>query len=401
MFDAVSDPAMGLLSDRTRTRWGRRRPWILLASLPLAAAVALAFAPPADLAGPAATTWFGLSFFFLFVCWTAVTVPYESLGVEVTHDHHARTRLLGLRDGLLVLGTLVAAASPDLLAWALDLGDDPAGQRARFRAVGLLYAPLAVLLCATCAAVVPERDREHAAGWGGLGPLRRNRSFLVLLLAYGIGAVGTNLPAALMSYYLDYVLDSTRMGLFLSLYILTGVLVLPAWVALSRRVGKKRAWIAAMAINGGAFAPVLFLEPGDELGYGVIVVASGLGFGATLAIPSSMQADVADLDELLSGRRREGQLIGLWAIARKVSAALAVGLALPILDLAGYRPNQTQDPAVVRTLLVLYALVPTLCNGVAIAIATRYPLDEATHRRVQRELERPAAERRDAAALGL
>ena len=104
-----------------------------------------------------------------------------------------------------------------------------------------------------------------------------------------------------------------------------------AWTALARRLGKKQAWLAAMAVNTGAFAGVFFLGPGDAAAYGVLVFLSGIGFGATLAIPSAMQADVIDYDELLSGRRREGQYIGLWSIAKKTAAALGIGVGLTVL----------------------------------------------------------------------
>jgi GPH family glycoside/pentoside/hexuronide:cation symporter len=133
---------------------------------------------------------------------------------------------------------------------------------------------------------------------------------MILLAAYTISAIGSNLPATLILYYVQYVLGSGQADLFLLLYFVTGVLLLPVWVRLAHRFGKKETWVASMAVNTGAFIGVFFLGPGDTLIYGVLVILSGVGFGATLALPSAIQADVIDYDELKTGRRREGQYIG-------------------------------------------------------------------------------------------
>jgi GPH family glycoside/pentoside/hexuronide:cation symporter len=217
--------------------------------------------------------------------------------------------------------------------------------------------------------------------------MMRNRPFGILLASYTISAFGNNLPATLILYYVQYVLGSTRADFFLLLYFVTGIAFLPGWVALARRIGKKEAWLSAMAINTGAFFAVFFLGPGDAGLYGVLVVLSGIGFGATLAIPSAMQADVIDYDELLSGERREGQYIGVWSVAKKLAAALGVGVALSILGAAGYRPNVEQTPQVQFTLRVLYAFVPCVCNLVAMGVALAYPIDRTRHGRILEAVE--------------
>ncbi|MDH3878878.1 MAG: MFS transporter, partial [Desulfobacterales bacterium] len=147
---------------------------------------------------------------------------------------------------------------------------------------------------------------------------------------------------------------------------------------------KKAAWLASMAINTGAFVGVFFLGPGDAAIYGILVFLSGIGFGATLAIPSAIQADVIDYDELLTGERREGQYIGLWSISKKFAAAVGIGAGLSILGMVGYTPNVQQSAEVQMTLRVLYALVPSLCNIVAIAIACAYPISSRMHAEIRK-----------------
>jgi len=382
LFDAVTDPIIGFLSDRTASRWGRRRPYILGASVPLALSLLWLFTPP-DTGAATATLWFGVGLFSLFLFWTLVTVPYESLGPELTFDYNERTTLLGLRDGMLLAGTLAAAASP---AVAGALLGQAAGERARFFWIAAVYGPLVIVACGWCAFGLRERaqSRRPAGGlWTGLGHVARNRPFMILIVSYTIAALGSNLPATLILYYVEYVLGSQRADLFLLLYFITGIVFLPAWVVLARRVGKKEAWLWAIALNTGAFVGVFFLGPGDAAIYGVLVALSGVGLGATLAIPSSMQADVIDYDELITGERREGQYVGLWSIAKKLAAALGVGAALALLGTSGYEPNVTQTPRVQLTLRTLYALVPCLCNAVAFVVALAYPIDESRYQAIR------------------
>jgi GPH family glycoside/pentoside/hexuronide:cation symporter len=202
-----------------------------------------------------------------------------------------------------------------------------------------------------------------------------------------VAAFGSNLPATLILYYVQYVLRSANADLFLVLYFVTGILFLPGWIRLAKSIGKKYAWITSMAVNTGAFIGVFFLGPGDAWIYGILVFFSGVGFGATLAIPSAMQADVIDYDELLTKKRREGQYIGIWSIAKKLAAALGVGISLSLLGVSGYSPNVEQSEQVVFYLRVLYALVPSICNLIALAIALAYPISRTRHKAIRAAIQ--------------
>jgi GPH family glycoside/pentoside/hexuronide:cation symporter len=383
LFDAVTDPVIGYISDNTRSRFGRRRPYMAAGSLCLALLLFLLFTPPAGATHKIASAWFGVMLFLLFLFWTIVVVPYESLGPEISYDYHERTVLFSWRDGFLILGTLIAAASPGIITGLIGLTDDDAGQRRKFFWIAAVYAPLVIACCWICVAAVKERrdlppiQREGAIGeWLSVF---RNRPFVILLISYTIAAVGSNLPATLILYYVEYVLQTTGAELFLALYFVTGIVFLPPWIALSRRIEKKWAWLAAMAVNTGAFLGVFFLGPGDAGWYGLLVVLSGIGFGAGLALPSAIQADVIDYDEMMTGQRREGRYIGIWSIAKKIAAALGIGIGLAVLGKAGYTPGQPQNDTVVLTLRILYALVPCLCNLVALVVLLPFPISKAMH----------------------
>jgi GPH family glycoside/pentoside/hexuronide:cation symporter len=391
IFDAVTDPAIGYLSDRTKTPFGRRQPYIAIGSFLVAIAMYFLFNPPAA-SSRFETIWFGIFIYLLFLFWTAVVVPFESLGPEITFDYHERTSLFGMRDGFLIIGTLAAASSPALVQWLFGLEGDADGERAKFFWIAVIYAPILIGSCLWCALSIRERQVSVTPGrgglWSGLRQVVHNRPFVVLLIAYTVSAIGNNLPATLILYYVQYVLQSQLADFFLLLYFVTGVLFLPLWIVLSRRTDKKWAWILSMVINTGAFIGVFFLGPGDAVIYGVLVFLSGIGFGATLAIPSAIQADVIDYDELLTGERREGQYIGLWSISKKFAAAIGIGAGLTILGFAGYTPNTEQPPQVIFTLRVLYALVPSICNFAAILIAFAYPISSRVHQEIREAIAR-------------
>jgi len=389
IFDAVTDPAIGLLSDRTMSRFGRRRPWIAIGSIFTAAAVLFLFNPPSGIIN--LNFYFTVSVFMLFLFWTIVVVPYESLGPELTFNYNDRNSLFSFRDGFLIAGTLAAAASPAIIKGISGTSSSPENERYVFFILSLIYAPLIILSCLWCVAVLKENNilqkREHLSIAKGLRYTFKNRPFLILLAAYTISAIGNNLPATLILFYVQYVLQSPLADQFLLLYFITGILFLPLWIKAAERFGKKNAWLSAMAINTGAFIGVFFLGAGDTVMYGILVFLSGTGFGATLALPSSMQADVIDYDELMTGERREGQYVGIWSFAKKAAAAFGVGIGLAILGMSGYEPNIRQSESVTFTLRVLYALVPCLCNAAGFIIALNYPITGAEFDRIRKSIQ--------------
>jgi GPH family glycoside/pentoside/hexuronide:cation symporter len=394
IFDAVTDPIIGYLSDRTSTKCGRRRPYIAVGSVFVAVTMFMLFNPPQATIS-VETVWFGVFIYALFLFWTIVTVPYESLGPEITFDYNERTSLFGMRDGFLIAGTLAAASTPALVQWLFGLPDDATGERAKFFWISVLYAPLLIGTAWWCVLVIKERHPKSGGSalrlFSGIRQVARNRPFVILLIAYTISAIGNNLPATLILYYVQYVLQSDLADFFLLLYFATGILFLPGWIYISRRTGKKAAWLASMAINSGAFIGVFFLGPGDAWIYGILVFFSGIGFGATLALPSAIQADVIDYDELLTGERREGQYIGWWSISKKLAAAVGIGAGLAALGMAGYTPNAEQTQKVQFVLRMLYAFIPALFNLLGIVVAIAYPISDRIHEKIKQAIVKKRA----------
>ncbi|HSG82296.1 MAG TPA: MFS transporter [Gemmatimonadota bacterium] len=391
-WDAVTDPAIGALSDRTRSRFGRRRPWMALGALPLAATFLLLVRLPRLEGVWAQGMYLGALTFLFFLFWTMVTIPYEALGAELSFRYDERTRLLGVREGAILAGTLLAAVIPMTVGVGIDTPDVALAERERFWRVGLLYAVLVVVLVGVCVAFVRERawseSQRPTAMWRGVAAVWQNRPFRILLSAYAVTALGFSVAATMVLFYVEHVLGSASGPLFLALYLGIGTATVPIWVYLARRLEKKRAWLVALGINTGAFVWALLLERGDASAFAVVVVCSALGLGGVMSIPASMQADTIDYDEWTTGRRREGQYVGFWSIVKKLAAALSAGLAFPILDLSGYAPGVAeQTPSALWTLKLLYVGTPSFCNVLAIVIALRYPIDRASHERIRSEID--------------
>jgi GPH family glycoside/pentoside/hexuronide:cation symporter len=395
IFDGITDPIIGALSDRTRTRWGRRRPFLVIGALPLALSVIALFAPPS---GAAAAPWFLACMTLAFLAWTVVQIPYQALGTELAGGHHGRTTLFAIRDGLWMLGTLVAAAAPAIVRAARDATGAPPDEAAVFRTLGMAYAVLLAALPLWCAWRVPEPAapvaRQPGLTLDGLaGVWRGNRPYRLLLLAYAVASLGGALPGTLLFFYVEQVLQApAATDALLGLYFVAGFAGLPVWTWASRRLGKLRAFLAATLLSVGVFLGALWLGPGDVMAFAGITVLSGLGFGATLLLPASMLADTLDFESLRSGTRREGLLLGVWGIVMKASAAIGAGVALPLLGWWGYVSGAaSQPPETVQAIRLLYCAIPCACYAVALAIASRYPIDAREHARILRELEARSA----------
>lgn len=392
VWDAVIDPAIGALSDRTRSRWGRRRPWMGLGAIPLAGTFMLLVVLPHIESPLLEGLYLGALTFLFFLFWTMVTVPYEALGAELSFVYDERTRLLGVREGAVLAGTLLAALVPIAVGLGIDLPAGAAGERQRYWLIGLTYAVLVMLLVGVCLLVVRERmwaeSQRPKAFFRNLRTIWGNSPFRTLLAAYATSALGVSVAATMILFYVEHVLGSGAGPVFLAIYLGIGTATVPLWIYLARRLEKRRAWLLALGINTGAFVWAILLGRGDALLFGAIVVFSALGLGGVMALPPSMQADVIDYDEWKTGTRREGEYIGFWSIIKKLAAALSAGLAFPILDLSGYAPGAVEQvPTAIWTLRLLYVGTPSVCNLVAMAIAWRYPIDRRMHEGIRRDID--------------
>ena len=224
--------------------------------------------------------------------------------------------------------------------------------------------------------------------------IAKNAPFRRLLIAYLLNGTANGMTATLFLLFVSHGLGMPEnAGPLLLAYFAAGIVSVPLWVRISYRVGKASAWAAALGLTSLFFLAVPFLGPGDFWPFLAVCVATGLCLGADLALPGSMQADVVDLDTLEAGSQRTGLFFALWGMATKLALALAVGIAFPVLDLAGFDPEAVTDDARL-SLSLLYGAAPIAIKVSAIALVWRFPIDAAR----QAEIRAAIASRPPAAA---
>ena len=389
-LDAISDPLMGWVTDRTRSRWGRRKPWIVVGAPLTGLAFAALFSPLARLTPMEASVWFAAFFGLYYLFHTICVIPHVALGAELSLDYHERTRLFGVQTYFVVAGTLVTSYMPQLLQGPLDLDARPA-----YRTIGFSYAVLLPLLFLPLLSYVRERPEFAARAPNPLVPgirrALRNRPFRQLFIMTLLFGTSDMIPSIMMPYHTIYVLLLDDWELWLSMFLLAycGVAfgTVPVWVWVSTRIGKQRALVASGAIGAAWMVTFFYLAaPGREWFVLIMWGVLGLQFAAWTLLYPALLADVIDYDELCTGKRREAQYASIWTAVRKFVAIPAASVPLVLLGAAGYVPNQPQTPEVVLWIRILIAGFPGFLMAAGAAVILFYPITASVHRQIREGL---------------
>jgi glycoside/pentoside/hexuronide:cation symporter, GPH family len=383
VVDALSDPVVGVLCDRFRPGFGRRRLWVLLAAPGVALAAAFIFMPPVGAGALYLAVW-GLA---LSIAWTAFQVPYAAWGAELSRSYEGRTRVVAFREAFTVVGTLLALCVPTVLP-ALGF----TGERTSLMIYAITVATLLPLTAIWLVARVNEpqdRSSRHIPFREGLAHMAANRPFLRLIAAFFINGLANGLPATLFLFYVERKLQAGEWaGPLLVLYFVCGVAGIPFGLWLARRTSKHRAWAIGMLTAIAAFAAAPFLGPGDVAIFVAVTVATGLALGADVVLPAALQADVIDVDTASSGEERAGLYLSVWAFATKLALAGAVGIAFPVLAAFGFDPARDLETTEgLMALGLLYAGLPLLLKAVAVALVWHFPLDRDTLGRLRAQID--------------
>jgi glycoside/pentoside/hexuronide:cation symporter, GPH family len=362
LLDAGIDPWLGWLADR------QRRPLMIAAALlPFAIGFVALFNPPAG----SGAGWLIASLLLTYAGFSAASIAFQAWGAELGVDSGQRTRLTASREGFGLIGVVLAAALPTVLAAGLSDGV------ARLSWLLLPLLGIAALLAlgfagqrqvlapssATTPAVTPAPPEVHAF-WPGLRRVLAEQAFRRLLLVFVANGIAAALPATLFLFFVADVLQAeSASGPLLALYFIAGAASLPGWVALSARIGRVRSWLAAMLLAMLAFVGASLLGPGDTALFAVICLATGLALGADLTLPAAMAADLGER------KQQAGTCFGVWNFVAKLNLALAAGLALPLLAWLGYQPGG--DTGLVA-LSFVYALLPLAFKAIAALLLWRW-----------------------------
>lgn len=383
--DVITDPLIGFLSDRTRGRWGRRKPWILAGAPLMLLSIVQLFTPGSSVTAG----YFALWTIALWFGWTLVAIPYYAWGAELSADYHERTRIATWRTLCGVAGTLTTIAAPLISASLFGYGRalDESLTIVAVAAVSVAAVGFTVLL-----ARVPEpppRQVRQVPVLEGFRLMWRNGPFKRLMIAFVIGGIGPAMAAPLYIFYVNHVIQYDLAASVILLVFYAGNLIgVALWGWLAQRIGKRSAWMVGMSLMIVSQPGYLLLGPGDLLPMMVILFIGGLSAGSFVALPSAMKADVIDIDRLESGEDRTGLFFSSWSLAQKAIVAMATGFALLILEFAGFQAAGDNGPAQIWALKIAFAGIPAVCYATAVLIIRPYPISEAAHAVV---LERLAA----------
>jgi GPH family glycoside/pentoside/hexuronide:cation symporter len=385
LWDGISDPLAGYWSDRSTAKRGRRRSWLFASALPVWASTVMLWAPPGFVTEATLVLWMGFAYLLYETAATAFYVPHGALGMELTPSYHERTRLfayrhvigsVGLGFGLGAVFLVRTAAEPRAMAFMVSL------------AGGLMVAAMIFYT----ALRVPERTEFQGRGavniWRAFGDVFQNPHGRLLVFVYAIETFGTASIGMLAPYVMEYVVKAPELTeVFILMYVVPTLAFTPVWVWASRRVGKKKLWLFAMAATMVAYAGIFFLGRGSYVMVFVVVSLLGIGSGCGHVVQPSVQADVVDYDEYRTGQRKEGAYVAVWNVLRKAAGGVTAMATGFVLQAVGYDGEAAEQTEVTQTaMLALIGLLPAGCYLIAIALLSRFSLDEAEHTRIVTEL---------------
>lgn len=386
LIDVVTDPLMGYISDHTRSRFGRRRPWVVLSVPILMTAIYHLFMPPEDAGGVYMLTWLTA----LGIGTTMMLIPYYAWGAELTSDYNERSKVTGWRAGAGVVGQLTAQLVPAFALLFFGIG----GSASVLELVGytmLLVMPICVL---GTIAMTPEPQvevRSVTPVLAGLKMMFTNGPFLRLVIAFMIGQIGLNITTPLYIFFVADVLGAEDQSIYmLSLFYLTNLCSIPFWVWLSKKVSKHRAYVGAFCLIAVAHPFYMLLGPGDFWWMAPVTIATGFAAGGfSQALPNSMKADVIDLDTLRTGENRAALFFSAWSFAQKTTASVGSSIAMFGLAAWGFDalPGAANGEEEILGLRFLFSTFPSLFFLIGAAVVWNYPITEEKHAEIRAEIE--------------
>ena len=395
-WDAVTDPLMGTLSDRTASRWGRRRPYLLFGAAAVVAGMTLVFL---DVGGRgwsqgALFAWVVFAFCVVNSAYTVVFVPYAALTPELAPGFEERTSLNGYRMAWAIVGTLLGAGAFSIVV-ELAAG---AGAGSGYAAAGALFGLITALVVLITFASVRERPapprrpapgRAPAGGlFAGYAAALKVRPFRLALIPWTLFITGTIIATGAVPFYFRYLYGRPELASGASLVLLLAAFAaIPGWVWLAGRVGKRAAYQLGMAIFGAALLVAYLAAHRDVTVLFVVLAVAGIGLSTNYVMPWSIIPDVVDYDALATGERREGVLYGLWTFLQKLGLGLAAMLSGAVLQATGYVPEAVQTAPALHGIRLLIGPIPALFFLAGILVLARYPIDRAAHAEIRAKLE--------------
>ncbi len=403
IWDAVTDPVVGYLSDRTKSKMGRRRPYILFGSVPLFIATIVLFTNPALLSSITWSPkdhqtllfiWGIVAFCFLNTTYTVVNIPYSSMTPELTQDFHERTVLNGYRFGFAVIGTLLAAGA------AAPIINSFADKNIGFMAMGTIFGGIMMITALITFFSVKEPDVERKKLTKGFFEtyfkVFKNKPYLIILFAYALHITAITVVMSVAAYYFKYLhndTDLTKTTLAMVILLVTAMLFIPVSVLISKKLGKKIVYAMGMLIF--SFAVVVMFFIGHKFPIHVsyaLMFIGGIGIGFTYVPPYAMLPDTVEYDYLISGERTEGAFYSIWTFMLKIGQAIALAITGVVLHLTGY-VKPVGEEIIAQTDLAQFGIrlligpVGAFIFVMSVIVLYFYPINEERYEAILKEIK--------------
>jgi GPH family glycoside/pentoside/hexuronide:cation symporter len=394
-WDYINDPLIGHLSDRTRSRWGRRRPFLLFGALPFAITFTLMWwRPPLD-SEVALAAYYALVYVLFDAAATVAYMPYFALTPELTNDYDERTSLTTYRMFFSIFGSLVAFTVPLMI-----VGSFTSDNAERVLLMGAAFAVASALPLLLAFLGTRERQEYQQLEPPGLRQSLRaalkNRPFVFGAAIFLFTWVSVDILQATLMYFIKYVVNrEPSSDLIMGTIFVTAILTLPFWARAAQRWNKRLAYIGGIAFWAAVQLVLITLNPLSSLTWLLFLcVLAGVGVGAAHVLPWSIIPDAVEWDEWQTGERHEGMFYSLITLMQKVASSIAIPLVLLVLELTGYQPNAATQPAsALMGIRIVIGPIPALLLLTGILFAASYPLNRQLHTQLRLDLAaRRAAE---------
>ena len=372
VWDAITDPITGYYSDRTKTRWGRRRPYMFVGAIASFFSMIMIFTPVSLSSQMKLFIYFTFVYCLLNTAYTLVNIPYAALLPELTQNYHERTILTGWRMSFAVIGTFFGAALVmpivEAVGWPL---------MGTFMGAVMLFSAMATIW-----AIKEPKEPEVSLTDGFIrtfGEILKEKTFLTALLPWTFFITGTSMVQGALVYYFTYLFGNE--GLFqiaLVALLFFSLACIPLWVKISNKIGKKKSYMIGMTLMSVGVMAFSLLGPVLGPTFGVILMAfCGIGLSTHYVMPHAILPDIVEWDAHTKGKgRREGVYSSLWTFTSKLGQALALALNGWILALVGY--SSTNITSLSRTgIILLCGPLPLLWYLVGLWVIKSYPIDRA------------------------
>lgn len=387
-WDAFTDPMVGFFSDRTKSRLGRRRPFLLFGILPGAALFILIWQKfPIESQTLLFLTYTGINLLF-WTSFTILAIPYAALMPELSLDYDDRTSLISARMFFSIVFGLVAVVVPMLI-----VGFYP-NKVIGFAMMGVFLGIFGIIPVMTTFFGTKERpefqEKTQLPLLTSFRETIKNRPFLVAMFIFLLSWACVDIVGAVFIYFLTYWMGLTGddVSILLGTIFITATIFLPFWVFVSKKLGKKMAYISGMAFWALVMTFAIFLRPGIPFSVlFIFCLLAGIGVSTAHLIPWAMIIDCVDLDELKTGARREGMYTGFTLFLQKLASSIALFVTGIFLEWSGYVANMLQPKATLFSIRFLLGPVPAILLILSIVITIFYPITRETHKEIMEKLK--------------